>query len=278
MKKNTFYFSHDYHARSDGKLVKVLMKHGVAGIGIYWCLIEMLYENEGKISVDECERIAFELRTDSDCITSVLLHFDLFESDGKFFWSNSINRRIESIKSKSIKARESANLRWNKEKDANALQSDSVRNANKIKSNEIKSNKIRLNKIKENKNNEVELSKDNSVHKIFIEEYDLFFNSFFGFKPNYSAADFKAVKLLIKHLNDNTGNDIQKTIDAWKYILSNWNLLSDFYKQKATLREINSNITKIMIELKSLHNKKSQPIGNINKQYHELIEKIKRNG
>jgi hypothetical protein len=123
-----------------------------------------------------------------------------------------------------------------------------------------------------------EKEKENSIHQTFISEYDLFFNSFFGFKPNYTAADFKAVKLLIKHLNDNTGNDEQKTIDAWKYILSNWNLLSDFYKQKATLREINSNITKIMIELKSLHNKKSQPIGNINKQYHELIEKIKRNG
>lgn len=278
MKKNTFYFSHDYHARSDGKLVKVMMKHGVAGIGIYWCLIEMLYENEGRISVDECERIAFELRTDSDCIASVLRDFDLFNSDGEFFWSESINRRIEGIKSKSIKAKESANLRWNKEKDANVMRTHSDRNANKIKSNEIKSNKIKGNKIKEDEIKAIELSEDNSVHKIFIDEYHNWFVNHFGFKPNYTQADFKAVKLLIKHLNDNTGGDEEKTILAFKYILNNWESLSDFYKSKATLREINSNITKIMIELKNNHNKKSEPVGKFNKQYNDLIEKIKRNG
>lgn len=279
MKKSTYYFSHDYHARNDGKLVKAMMKHGVTGIGIYWCLIEMLYENEGIISVDEYERISFELRTNVDSITSIIHDFGLFENDGKFFWSESVNRRIEHLKNKSIKARESVNLRWKRKENTNVLQTNNDSNTikyNEIKSNEIKSNKIKVNKIKENKG--VELSEDNSLHKTFIAEYDLFFNSFFGFKPNYIAADFKAVKTLIKYLNDNTGNDEQKTLDAWKYILNNWNTLSDFYKQKATLREIGSNITKIMIELKNNHNKKSEPMGKINKQYHDLIEKIKRNG
>lgn len=125
---------------------------------------------------------------------------------------------------------------------------------------------------KENKENE------NSIHKSFISEYDLFFNSYFGFKPNYTAADFKAVKLLIKYFNSNTNGDESKSLDAWKIVLKNWDNLSDFYKQKSTLREINSNITKILIEIKSNQKKENAPIGNINKQYHDLIERIKKNG
>lgn len=279
MKKSTYYFSHDYHARSDGKLIKVMMKHGVEGIGIYWCLIEMLYENEGIISTDEYERISFELRTNVERITSMIHDFGLFQNDGKFFWSESVNRRIEHLKNKSIKARESVNLRWKRKENTNVLQSNN--DSNTIKYNEIKSNEIKSNNIKVNNNNNdnnIELSKDNSLHKSFIAEYDLFFNSYFGFKPNYTAADFKAVKLLIKYFNSNTNGDESKSLDAWKIVLKNWDNLSDFYKQKSTLREINSNITKILIEIKSNQKKENAPIGNINKQYHDLIERIKKNG
>lgn len=57
------YFSHDYNARSDPKLRKLLMKEGIEGIGVYWCIIEMLYEQEGILPLSECEAIAFELHT-----------------------------------------------------------------------------------------------------------------------------------------------------------------------------------------------------------------------
>ena len=39
----TEYFSHDYKARHDDKLIRVFMRHGLSGIGAYWCIIEMLY-------------------------------------------------------------------------------------------------------------------------------------------------------------------------------------------------------------------------------------------
>lgn len=279
MKKSTYYFSHDYHARTDGKLIKVMMKQGVSGIGIYWCLIEMLYENEGIISVNEYERIAFELRTNVDSITGMIHDFGLFENDGEFFWSESVNRRIQHLKNKSIKARESVNLRWKRKENTNVLQSNNDSNTikyNEIKSNEIKSNKIKVNNIKQNK--DIELSNDNSFHKIFIDEYHNWFVGRFGFKPNYTQADFKSIKLLIKYFNSQTDNNNEKSLNAWKFILGNWDNVSEFYKSKATLREINSNITKIMIEIKSNHNKPSAPIGKINQQYYDLIERIKKNG
>ena len=66
------YFSHDYNARNDKKLVSLFMKHKLSGIGLYWCLVEMLYESGGEIMLSECERIAFELRIDLEMINDVI--------------------------------------------------------------------------------------------------------------------------------------------------------------------------------------------------------------
>lgn len=143
--KKTFYFSHDYHARNDGKMVKLLMHEGVAGLGMYWCIVEMLYEAGGRLLYSECERIAFELRVDSARITNLILSYDLFESDGQFFWSNSIIERLEQRQLKSENASKSAKYRWN---NANALRDECDGNA--IKESKVKENKIKDNKINNN--------------------------------------------------------------------------------------------------------------------------------
>jgi hypothetical protein len=120
------YFSHDEGARNDPKLIKVLMKLGQAGKGVYWDLIEMLYEQNGRLSFTECDSYAFALRTECDILKSLITDFDLFENDGVNFWSNSVLVRLEMRKGKSRKASESANKRW---EDANAMRTHSERNA-----------------------------------------------------------------------------------------------------------------------------------------------------
>ena len=70
-----------------------------------------------------------------------------------FFGSNSVQRRLDERDLKSKKARESANNRWNKNKEnANALQTKSDSNA--IKESKVKENKVKESKVKENKVNE----------------------------------------------------------------------------------------------------------------------------
>ena len=130
------YFSHDYHARNDEKLVELRMKYGMQAIGIYWCIIEMLYECNAKLMRTQCERIAYELHTDKERIAEVI-DSNLFEHDGEYFWSESCLKRIEIRQEKSEKAKISAHNRWeNKkldkpcERNANALQTHSERNAN----------------------------------------------------------------------------------------------------------------------------------------------------
>jgi hypothetical protein len=139
--KETFYFSHDFNARNDEKIKRLLMRHGVTGYGIYWAIIEDLYMNANALRT-ECERIAYELRVDAKVVESVIFDFDLFVFDDENFGSLSVQRRLDERFEKSAKARESANKRWN---NANALQTQSDRNA-------IKESKVKEIKVKENKN------------------------------------------------------------------------------------------------------------------------------
>jgi len=133
------YFSHDTKARSDSKLVSLAMRQGMEGLGVYWCIVEMLYENDGKIMRTECERIAYELRTHSDCITAVIYEYELFHWDDLYFWSNSVLNRLKTITEKSDKARQSATKRW---ENANAMRTQCDGNA--IKEKESKVNKINI--------------------------------------------------------------------------------------------------------------------------------------
>lgn len=90
MSQDTYYFTHDYGARNDPKLQRLFMRHGCAGIGIYWCIIEQLYEQGGKLPIEHIETIAFNLRTDKTTIEEVVFELNLFVSDDTHFWSERV--------------------------------------------------------------------------------------------------------------------------------------------------------------------------------------------
>lgn len=125
------YFSHDYNARNDLRIVKLQTKYGLAGIGAYWCIIEMLYSEGGYLLMKDIDSIAFDLRTDKAMIESIINDFDLFKSNDKKFWSESALTRLKLRVEKSRKASKSAKTRWEKH-DANAGQSQNEGNANEI--------------------------------------------------------------------------------------------------------------------------------------------------
>lgn len=108
----SFYFPHDYNARSDPKLQQVLMDVGIEGIGIYWCLIEMLYEQGGILPISSCKSIAFALHVHCNCIQSIINDFGLFNSDSEFFWSESVKKRLKKRCDISNKRKEAAISRW----------------------------------------------------------------------------------------------------------------------------------------------------------------------
>lgn len=133
------YFSHDYGARNDPKMQKLLMKLGQAGKGVFWDLVEMLYEQGGYLLLSECDSYAFALRVDCDTFTNVLNDFDLFKKDDTKFWSESVLLRIGIRKNKSVKAKESATKRWN---NANAMRTQCEGNAIKGNKRKVKESKL----------------------------------------------------------------------------------------------------------------------------------------
>lgn len=161
MAVESFYFSHDYSARNDPKLQKVLMRLGQAGKGVYWDLIEMLYEEGGYLILSEIESYAFALRTDISCITQLINDFDLFQNNGEKFWSDSVLKRLFLRNEKSLKASKSASIRWKKHKqDANALESDANALQTECNSNAIKEKKGNKNEKKGNEKSDFEVSFD----------------------------------------------------------------------------------------------------------------------
>lgn len=133
-KKTTYYFQHDYNARNDPKLQEVLIELGVVGIGVFWCIVEQMYEQGGRLELKSCKSIAFALHLDCKIIESVVNDFDLFENDGVFFWSNSIKSRLEKVKSISESRKNAAKTRW-KSDIKNQMQCNSNANAHQMQCN-----------------------------------------------------------------------------------------------------------------------------------------------
>lgn len=123
------YFSHDYDTRSDDKILDLMGEHGWSGYGLFWGIIELLYQNNGKMRT-QYNRIAFALNTHPDSVKSIVEDFGLFQIKNDFFSSKSVDDRLRRRKEKSRVASANAHKRWEKE-HANALQSQSKRNAKK---------------------------------------------------------------------------------------------------------------------------------------------------
>lgn len=137
--KETFYFSHDYHARDDEKITRMIQKCGIEGYGIFWMLVEKLYEEGGLLDKDY-DALAFALRTDSERIAKVV-ESGLFEFRNEKFYSKSVNARLIKRKGKSEMARQSANLRWSKPKKENANAMRTQCDGNAIKESKVKESK-----------------------------------------------------------------------------------------------------------------------------------------
>jgi uncharacterized protein YdaU (DUF1376 family) len=122
--KETYFFSHDYNARQDPKMQEVLMDYGVAGIGIYWCIIEQLYEQGGRIALASIKAIAFALHVSQDDVRSIVLNYGLFDNDGEAFWSPSVERRLEERAAKTERRANAASKRW--VKNTNETKNDAM--------------------------------------------------------------------------------------------------------------------------------------------------------
>jgi uncharacterized protein YdaU (DUF1376 family) len=95
MKDNTNYFSHDYNASNDYKILLLRSELGMEGYGIYWYIIERLADAGGKLPKKIIPVLAMETHTSADKIEKILNNFELFESDENQFFSERLLRHLD---------------------------------------------------------------------------------------------------------------------------------------------------------------------------------------
>lgn len=94
----------------------------------YRRLLDWYYLHETPIPLDESEVARqIRMRSHSDCITVVLREY--FERTADGWIHHRADKELAKAGDKSVKASESAKARWAKQKDANALQTQSEGNA-----------------------------------------------------------------------------------------------------------------------------------------------------
>lgn len=104
--KETFYFTHDYNASQDPKILNMLSEQKWEGYGLYWMLIEKLAEAKGKLLFSDLKGIAFSTHTDEKTLKKIICDFSLFENNADHFWSNRLldhlckRQKISKIRAK----------------------------------------------------------------------------------------------------------------------------------------------------------------------------------
>jgi hypothetical protein len=152
MAKDTYYFSHDYYARKDPKCVALIQDFGAAGYGIYWSLIEIMYEQGGKIKKFPAlfSALAKEFGISTEELTKqieAMLHdYELLQEDETHIWSDSVLDRLELRDEKrSVKAN-SGRLGGLKSGESRRNKKEAKQNEAPLQSNEANEQKERKGK------------------------------------------------------------------------------------------------------------------------------------
>ena len=191
-KKDAYYFSHDSNALTDPKILSMRCDYTLEGYGLYWAILEMLRnESEYKLPLNKNTFRAIKMQTATtinvedfinDCINEYKDGENgngLFNTDGEFFWSESLLKRMhkyEDIKQKRSEAGKKAmQNRWpDKQKDNNVITNIQKNNICYNKAITMLSKKKIKNSIKNSKNNKIITSvikKDNKAITNVIKKY-----------------------------------------------------------------------------------------------------------
>lgn len=155
--KKTYYFSHDMNARNDEKILNLRSEYGWEGYGIYFALLEMMFESDDtQLNLSNIKSIAFALNIKEKKLAEIInfcIEINLFEKDEKTFWSKSLKnrkgifeRKIEQTRQAGIKSAEKRKEKRQQtlnENLTNVEQTCNEKSTNKRKEKEIKENKIK---------------------------------------------------------------------------------------------------------------------------------------
>ena len=90
-----------------------------------------------------------------------------------------------------------------------------------------------------------------SMHNQFMGVYLGFYDKYSkGLKPKITNIEGAVLKQIIAFLNDISATE-DEALSVWKQIFTYWSRLDDFYQSQVQLKQINSNLNTILIQIKN---------------------------
>ena len=137
MKKTTYYFSHDYNAANDVKVLFLRQQLGMEGYGIYWYLVEALASAGGILPLNITPVLAMQMQVPEIKVIAVIEQFNLFKIEQDSFQSQRLTEHLNLRKGLSAKGKEGAYKRWgngvaNGEANAKERKGNEIKEINKI--------------------------------------------------------------------------------------------------------------------------------------------------
>ena len=100
-KKQTF--SLDLYTTENLKVVRLCKSLGWEGVGMYFGLIEYLYQNDNQFLLSDLDIFAFKKMMDEEKLKQVIHNFDLFAINDTSFYSIEIQEQLQAIKAEAEK-------------------------------------------------------------------------------------------------------------------------------------------------------------------------------
>jgi len=113
MAKDTYYFSHDYNAHDDVKVLFLRQQLGMEGYGIFWFLIESLADSGGILPMKIIPVLAMQMQVTEAKVNGVITQYDLFKFTEENFFSERLISHLQLRKSLSESGKKGAISRWN---------------------------------------------------------------------------------------------------------------------------------------------------------------------
>ena len=225
--KEAMSFLHDSNSRYDVKMLKLWNKFGYEGIGLFWCIVEILREQpDFKYLVNDIHLIAIELRIDKVLINDLIRYclqdeVKLFKEENGQFFSESLLRRMEKFKNAHLRMSMGGKLGMENRysKDNSKVVISSLKGTYKVvdKVKEKKRNKSSLNSSPETK---IELlRKDKERMKESLKE--IWFKNIKYYMEKYPGRDYNLERDKMEAWIDEKPKDAKKKSD-WNLFIHGW--------------------------------------------------------
>ena len=152
MKKDTYYFSHDYNSSNDVKVLFLRQQLGMEGYGIFWYLVEQLAQSGGTLPLRISPVLAMQMQVPEIKVRAVIEQFDLFVIKNDAFESERLNEHLQIRKNLSKSAIEGNKKRWGeRNKDSTFIATLSLPDSPCERNLNPKESKVKEIKVKESK-------------------------------------------------------------------------------------------------------------------------------